>query len=57
MNTDKVEHLVVVTWIHDNTSVGGITYDELAIMLCKMGGFRVVKNVLTGDEEAESTLA
>lgn len=57
MDADKVEHLVVIAWIHDNASVGGITYDKLAVMLCKMGGFRVVENIFTGNEEAESTLA
>lgn len=57
MDADKVKHLVVITWIHDNASVGSITYNELPVMLCKMGGFRVVENILAGNEEAESTLA
>lgn len=57
MNADKVEHLIVIAWIHDDTSVRSIPYDELAVMLCKMGGFWVVESILTGDEESESTLA
>jgi len=57
MNADKVEHLIVIAWIHDDTSVRSIPYDELAVMLCKMCGFWVVESILTGDEESESTLA
>jgi hypothetical protein len=57
MNADKVERLVFIAWIHHDTSVGGIPDDQLAVVLCEMGGFWVIESSLAGDEEPECTLA
>lgn len=57
VNADKVQELVVRTRVHDHPPVQTIPDDQLASPLSKLGRHGVIQGRLSGNQEAEGTLA